>query len=288
MPVTPLKTLSQYRPSCGSGSGLRGVLPGVRSWSRGTSACPAGEPVVTVTYLYRMSNVLGPVTSSGAPFELVGLAGEQVSAREIRPFSYVDAYGVGPHYTDEGHGAPVLLEPVPWFDTAPASITVTDDTTPVVGSFIEQGLLSVYGVLFGRSIWLLDRTAAAPEVTLAFGDVSVVRKSTWTRQCPDGYFQQIYRPEFFPVGVVERISVVCPLVPDPSSLNPFLTITTTPGIHEAFPGVEQVSDGSRFPLGAPVGNLLGGTYVEMDSGFTNCGPNAADIVPPLDDTGVCE
>lgn len=234
-----------------------------------------------------MSNTFGPVTSSGATFELVGLAGEQVASREIRPFTYVEAFGVGPHYTDIGFGIPVLLEPVPVLSVAPASINVTDPATPVVGSFVDQGLASDYSAVFARSIWLFDHTGVAPVATVAFGDVSVVTKTTWTRQCPDGYFQQVYHPEFFPHGVASSISLVCPLVPDPYSLNPILTLTPSSGIHNAYPGAERVIDGFRYKLAPPVAEVLGGTYVEMITGLSACAPNAADLDPMLDDTGVC-
>lgn len=288
MPVLPRKALTRARPSCNGGSGLRGVLPRARTWSESDASC-AGEgfPPESRTALYRIAT--GGIGAMGIVFEKVGLAAEQSATRAIRAYSHLSTYGTAAPAGDDGDDAPVLLEPIPVGDELadmPATITVTSPTTPVTARFVEQDLMSPYGVQFGRSIWLFDPTGAAPFSTQALADVSLVVKEVWDRQCPDGYTMSSSRPAFFRDGLQDLVSSVCPLVPDPFNLQPFLVATTAPGVHQAFPGTEAVADGSRFPLACPVGELLAGTYGAMNTGFFSCFPVAGDITG-LDDTGVC-
>lgn len=288
MPVLPLKTLSQYRPSCGSGSGLRGVLPGAASWSSSAARCATDPVPESRTALYRISE--GGIGPGGIFFEKVGLAAEQSTVRALRAYSYLTVYGEEAPTGDVGNDVPALLEPIPPGDDLadmPASILVTDPSTPVTARFIEKDVTSPLGVLFARSIWLLDASGTAPISTHILGDTSVVVKEIWERQCPDGYTRLSYRPAFFREGLQALVSSVCPLVPDSFSLSPFLVSTTSPGIHQAFPGLERLSDGgSRYPLACPAAELIADTFRPLITGFLNCSPNAGDVAD-LDDTGVC-
>ncbi len=283
MPVTPLKTLSQFRPSCGSGSGLRGVLPGAKSWSRGTSSCASAEIIGWAAYPMEFDGLGSPVEFVRPAAEYAGSA-PALSVRHVILLSAADAYGVADFYDPTAVDVPVLLEPIMTGQVLadlPATITAVP-TTPLYAAVEDAG--AAYVTEFGRTCYLHDRYSGP--TTSNYGDFAVVPKEVYTRTCPDGYLLLAsFGNRSVKSTVTYHVSSVCPLVPDPVSLSPFILFNNMAGIHICYPGTEGPT--VRLPLVCPTAEIGAGTHTTMLTGFANCGPNAADIVPPLNDTGVC-
>lgn len=189
MPVLPHASLSQFRPSCGSGSGLRGVLPGAASWSRGSRRCEAGPPVEeSLLQAYRIFGT-----------DFVKIDGV-TKAGDTRHFTGESAATLGYTYNDPGFAASdassivVLWEPVVTTPAdMPASLTLGGATltvTNAVGRFIQS--LAQQGSA-PTAPYVLD--PVAPVVTVPFFETCMCLKADLLAECaPSGLYGNEGRP----------------------------------------------------------------------------------------------
>jgi hypothetical protein len=191
MPVLPHASLSQFRPSCGSGSGLRGVLPKAASWSKGTRRCAGDAPTLTLMQGYIPA---GFMDGSGEQlFEKVADYTELSDRTEphivVRTWSALGITAAPDAALDDDIGdVPVLLVPIPDGQTSgdmPASATV-DLNTPVIGRFSED---VAHTAEFGVSTYLLDPAASVVDTDLQ--SVCITQKAPMFIDCPGigGYYE---------------------------------------------------------------------------------------------------
>lgn len=189
MPTLPHASLSQFRPSCGSGSGLRGVLPGAASWSRGSHRCTAGEGLTLM--------------QGYTPTGFMGVDGEQPFAKVdgyTEMSSRTDTHVVARSWADLGITAdpaailaddigdvPVLLVPIPVGQTSGdmAATTTAGLITPVIGPF--AGDIS-HTIEFGSGSLILPGN---PEVEETLASVCITRKVPMYIDCAGvgGYWE---------------------------------------------------------------------------------------------------
>ena len=273
MPVLPHSSLSQFRPSCGSGSGLRGVLPGAASWSKGIRRCAGDEPTLMQGY----------IPSGFMPAE---------GPTSVQLFAKVDDYTetstrTGPHIVvrswadigitaspdaaldDDIGDVPVLLVPIPDGQTSgdmPATDTASP-TTAVIGRF---DLDAAHTAEFGEATYLLN--PAEPVAQYMLGQVCITQKipmfvdcagvggymedgintpaTLWcfgsTASFADGInrFKQIepdmYHMDYRLAGRVSD-SAYLPLFPSGAALASGDYVVTTPSLNQNNPAVGAVT-----------------------------------------------
>lgn len=277
MPVLPHASLSQFRPSCGSGSGLRGVLPGAASWSKGTRRCTGDGPTLTLMQGYIPADfILDEGPGSLMPFEKLAGYTEMSSRSDthIVARQWLADLGITPSpaaiVADDYGDVPVLLVPIPTGQTS-ADMPLAQDAslvTPVVGRFV---LDVSYSVEFGIDTYLLGVTGATEsEVSLA--NVCITRKVPMYIDCPGvgGYWEDgLTTPAnvwcFGPESRVEQgVNVFKRILPDEYHLD--------------FQAVQRVSDSSFWPLFPSVGASAAGTHVATTATLYTNNPAVGTVV----------
>ena len=189
MPILSHASLSQFRPSCGSGSGLRGVLPGVASWSRGGRRCPhgSGEPE-SLLQAYRIFGT-----------DFIKVDGV-TKAGDTRHFTGESAATLGLTYNDAGYAESdqssivVLWEPVATIPAdMPASLTlggVALTAAEAIGKFVPS--VEQQGSALTEP-YVLD--AAAAVVSVPFVETCMCMKLDLLAVCePSGGYSGEGRP----------------------------------------------------------------------------------------------
>ena len=253
MPVLRNASLSQFRPSCGSGSGLRGVLPEAASWSRGTRRCATGE-VMTLMQGYTPAGFMGvdgeqPFAKVDGYTEMSSRTDTHVVARSWADLGITAAPAV--ILADDISDVPVLLVPIPVGQTSGdmAATTTAGLTTPVIGPFAGD---IVHTIEFGLGTLLLPGNPIVEE-TLA--SVCITRKLPMYIDCPGigGYWED---------GLTTPTDVWCfgGYTYVSSGENLFKRIT--PNVHHLdYQAAQRVSDGADLGLFTPGAAIASGDYV---------------------------
>lgn len=277
MPVLPHASLSQFRPSCGSGSGLRGVLPGAASWSRGSRRCAAGEPSERLFQAYLYS---GALSGGMASFSIIDGVTETASfdAPTVVARTWA-AIGYSPTplalAADDVGDVPVLLVEIPDGD-GPEDMPLTQDvpfaSTPVFGAFV---LNAAHTTEFGSPVYLLDPGEVA--VTRTLSEVSLTQKSSVVVDC--GLYASYVNE-----GGDAPAPHWCFGREDAVTEGTFrVKQVTIDAYHIDFRSALRVSDSQKIPFHIPVFAEAAGDYVMDDPTLSLVNP-AIGSVAALGDT----
>lgn len=270
MPVLPHASLSQFRPSCGSGSGLRGVLPRAASWSRGSRRCGSGfGPIELMQAYYPVSYM---ESNNEMIFEKVGYT--EAPTRTDRHISARTWASLGitadpaAALTDDIGDVPVLFVAIPPGQASGdmPMFEIATPSTPVIGKFSVDAAHSTH---FGFNVYLFDEGAAEVETTLAA--TCVTQKVPLYLDCPGlgGYWED---------GITTPIFMACfgGVASFTDGVNRFKALLPD-NYHLDYRVCVRYFDATVFGLFAPGAVLANGTYTIGNASLNHNNPPIGSV-----------